>query len=433
MTAKFRRLLTEGVRKFAEGGYTSEADLQDWMARLHAALEREIPSDAETRAQLRRILEAVYAREVGGGLARRIPGLSRYTLDRVAPELRAELDRRIFAAADLIRLNKRAAVEKTLKRFAGWVSSVPPDGAINFDARSTVSDIGKSVAQLKFEQRRVAIDQGHKLIAAVAHVVARGEGAIAAIWHDRGEHDHGYDARPEHLKRSGTLFLVRDSWAANEGLIRRRPGVKYTDEIEQPAELPFCSCYYEYVTTPARLPAELLSGRGRAYVSGKPYDERRADAISLAQYRAGNYRKGRVRFAGLDISIETAAGAVRTGTDSFGRPWEVVMPADYGYIRRTTGADGEQIDVYVGPNLDADRVYVVQQGDPLTRAFDEQKVLVGFNSRDLALETYRRGFSDGKGQLRIGDVFDLSVEEFRDQVNQGRVLLRAVEHSAARA
>jgi hypothetical protein len=285
VTLKFRRLLEEGVRKFAEGGYTSEAEVQEWIVRLHATLERELPSDDQSRAQLKRILESIYAREVGGGLARKIPGLSRYTLDRVSPQLRAELDRRIFAAADLIRLNKRQAVEKTLQRFAGWVSSVPPAGAINYSARSVATDIGKSIAQLKFERRRVAIDQGHKLIAAVAHVVAGGQGAIAAVWHDRGEHDHGYDARPEHLKRSGTLFLVRDSWAAEEGLLRKPPGAKYTDDFEQPAELPYCSCYYEYVTTPDRLPREFLSGRGRAYVSGKPIDER-SGAISLAQYRS---------------------------------------------------------------------------------------------------------------------------------------------------
>lgn len=432
MTRAFRRLLTEGVRKFAEGGYSNEADLQDWLVRLHATLERELPSDDETRATLRRILEAIYAREVGGGLARRIPGLERYTIDRVSPQLRAELDRRIFAAADLIRLNKRAAVEKTLQRFAGWVSSVPPDGAIKPDVRGIVSDIGKSVAQLKFEKRRVAIDQGHKLVAAVAHVVARGEGAIAAVWHDRGENDHGYDARPEHLKRSGTLFLVRDSWAMDEGLIRKSRGVKYTDEFEQPAELPYCSCYYEYISTLQRLPTELLTGRGRAWISGKATEERRADstvaqvvAITSARRSAGNYPKGHLRFAGLDISIETRAGEVRTGTFQ-GRPWSVVMPADYGYIRRTIGSDGEQIDCYLGPNPDAPSVWVIQQGNPYTGAFDEQKVMLGFNSRDLALETYVHGFSDGRGRLRATDVIELSLEDFKDQVYQGRTLLRAL-------
>lgn len=277
MTREFRALLMEGLRRFAQGGYVSETALQDWLVRLQAALERDVPADSESRELLTRILENVYNREIGSGLQNKIPGVSRYTIDRVSPQLRAELDQRIFAGVELIRLNRRAAVEKTLQRFAGWVSSVPRAGTTETGLRDVASEILKPVARVKFESRRVAIDQGHKLSAAVAHVVSMGEGAIAGIWHDRGEHDRGYDARPEHLKRSGRLYLVRNSWAIQEGLVRPGP---YTDEIEQPAFLPMCSCFYEYITTPQRLPKELLTGRGRAWVAGKRIEEYRTDACA---------------------------------------------------------------------------------------------------------------------------------------------------------
>lgn len=265
---RFRELLSEALREFAERGYHSESELAEWLLRLHAALEREMPTDWETRQMLEAALARVYGREVTrGGVIKRVPGVSRYTLDRVAPALRAELDQRIFAGIDLIRLNRKATIEKTLQRFSGWVTSVPRDGSHVTDRRAVATQIRKPVSQLRFEARRVAIDQGHKLNAAIAHVVAKQEGAIAAIWHDRGEHDHGYDARPEHLKRSGTLFLVRDSWAMNDGLVRKG-GRSYIDEIEQPAELPFCSCTYQYVTSLERLPAELLTAKGRLWLSG---------------------------------------------------------------------------------------------------------------------------------------------------------------------
>jgi hypothetical protein len=96
--------------------------------------------------------------------------------------------------------------------------------------------------------------------------VAHGSGAIAAIWHDRGEHDHGYNARPAHLARSGKLFFIRDSWAMTEGLVKR--GGPYTDEQEQPAELPYCSCTFEYMTSPGRIPEEFLTAKGRLWVKG---------------------------------------------------------------------------------------------------------------------------------------------------------------------
>jgi hypothetical protein len=262
---RFRTLLLEAIDHFATVGYTSEADLQEWVARLHRSLDDELMGDPATKALVTQVLTSVYNREVRLGIGKRVPGVSRYTLDRVAPQLRAELDRRIFASVDLIRLNKRAATEKTLQRFSGWVSSVPVHGSKNVARREVARDVGKSVRQLKFEARRVAIDQGHKLSAAVSHVVAQGEGAIAAIWHDRGEHDRGYDARPEHLKRSGTLFLVRDSWAMKDGLVKKA-GRQYTDEIEQPAELPYCSCTYQYVVSPRALPPDALTEKGRAWL-----------------------------------------------------------------------------------------------------------------------------------------------------------------------
>lgn len=262
---RFYSLLLEALQEFAKSGYTSEGALQDWLIRLHAALDYEMPTDAFTRKQLSNALNVVFNREVRTGIQKRVPGVSRYTIDRVSPTLRAELDRRIYAGVDLIRLNKRAAKEKTLQRFSGWVSSVPTGGSASTatEIREAAAEIGKTVRQQKYEARRVAIDQGHKLSAAVAHVVAKQEGAIAGIWHDRGEHDHGYDARPAHLKRSGTLFLIRDSWAMSEGLVRKG-GLGYTDEIEQPAELPFCSCWYEFVTSPRGLPEILLTAKGRA-------------------------------------------------------------------------------------------------------------------------------------------------------------------------
>jgi hypothetical protein len=262
MTSAFRALLLEGVRRFGESGY-DELALSEWLGRLQTMLERELPTDEESREMLTRILGSVYQRDVRGGLAKRIPGIDRYTLDRIAPHLRAELDRRIFAGVDLIRLNRKAAVEKTLQRFAGWVSSVPPTG-LSENLRDIVAHIEKPARQVKFEARRVAIDQGHKLSAAVAHVVAEQNGAIAAIWHDRGEKDRSYDARPEHLKRSGSLFFIRDSWAMNEGLVKR--GGPYTDDIEQPAELVYCSCYWQYVTSPHDLPEDALTARGRLWV-----------------------------------------------------------------------------------------------------------------------------------------------------------------------
>jgi hypothetical protein len=265
MSKAFRTLLIEALREFSERGYVSESDLQQWTARLHAMIESELPTDEESREVLAGILGSVYAKEYRSGIARRVPGVSRYTLDRVAPHLRAELDKRIFASADLIRIRKKETVEKTLARFSGWASSQPAAGTFDFSPRALSKQITKDLVSFKFERRRVAIDQGHKLVSNISHVVAMNEGAIAATWYDRGEDDSSYDYRPQHLARSGKLFIVKDSWAINEGLIRRG-AAPYTDSVEQPGVPVYCSCFWTWIVHLQDLPETFLTAKGRAFI-----------------------------------------------------------------------------------------------------------------------------------------------------------------------
>lgn len=131
-----------------------------------------------------------------------------------------------------------------------------------------------------------------------------------------------------------------------------------------------------------------------------------------AQKAAGNYQKGHITWKGLGITIETGKGHNRTSTerDDKGKPkWSVRMPVDYGYVKRTEGADGEGVDIFMGPNPNAENVYVIDQQDAETGAFDEHKVMAGFNTRDEAVQAYDNSFSDGKGPKRRRNVTEMNV------------------------
>lgn len=69
------------------------------------------------------------------------------------------------------------------------------------------------------------------------------------------------------------------------------------------------------------------------------------------------------------------------------------MQHDYGYVNRTKGADGEGIDVYLGPNEQADNAYVIHQNHPDTGAYDEDKVMLGFDSPDAAKDAYLQHYN----------------------------------------
>lgn len=95
----------------------------------------------------------------------------------------------------------------------------------------------------------------------------------------------------------------------------------------------------------------------------------------------------KINLFGLPITIESKRGTYRTGKDANGIPWATKLDSDYGYIRRTAGADGEQIDCYIGQNPHSELVYVINQKYPTGR-FDEHKVMLGYDSKDAAIQSY---------------------------------------------
>lgn len=253
--------LTAAVADFVENGYRDEGVMLGWMNRLRSAALRDMMPQHQAEAQIAEALRTVYKRAViGEGLINKAPTMEvgRFTLARVQPELRAELDRAILASAGLIKLNRERAVADTLQRFMGWATSIPAGGSGDVDRREVKSNIGKRLQSMSFIDRRVRIDQSHKLAARLTDVFARGGGAIAMRWHRH----HTRYPREEHRERDGKVYLVRDTWATERGLVRRA-GRDYYDDREKPGELVFCRCTAEPIYALSQLPDEMLTNEGR--------------------------------------------------------------------------------------------------------------------------------------------------------------------------
>ncbi|MBY5942289.1 hypothetical protein KUW00_15525 [Halomonas sp. DP5N14-9] len=130
-----------------------------------------------------------------------------------------------------------------------------------------------------------------------------------------------------------------------------------------------------------------------------------------AQAEAGNYRKGRASFNGLDIAIENPRGSTRRGKDANGTAWESTLAHHYGDIKGTKGADGDNIDIFIGESLDSPKVYVVDQVDR-DGNFDEHKVMMGFRNEAEARRGYQGNYP--KGWDGIGAVTELTPQQFKD-------------------
>lgn len=158
----------------------------------------------------------------------------------------------------------------------------------------------------------------------------------------------------------------------------------------------------------ARAPADL----------NEPSLRRSPGEPDAGQSASGKYRKPRIEWQGLTIAIENPAGSVRRGRNRDGVTWEQRMQYAYGEILGSMGVDGDPVDVFLGPNMDAPMVYVVHQRK-VNRwdEYDEDKCMVGFDSEDEAKAAFLACYTDPRF---LGPVTALPVAEFIAKVRATR-------------
>lgn len=133
-----------------------------------------------------------------------------------------------------------------------------------------------------------------------------------------------------------------------------------------------------------------------------------------AQKEAGNYKKGHIKINGFDVTIEQPSGSIRSGKDASGKEWSQVMNNTYGYIRGTEGVDGDHIDVFLGPDMNSDMVYVVDQVNT-DGSFDEHKVMMGFSSLEDARSAYLSNYEEG--WQGVGNITGVALDGFKKWID----------------
>jgi hypothetical protein len=105
---------------------------------------------------------------------------------------------------------------------------------------------------------------------------------------------------------------------------------------------------------------------------------------------------GTIEFRGLTVHVENKPGDTRVGRNG---NWRTLMHLPYGEILGTRGVDGDKLDVYVGPWRDAENAYIVHQnfvGGPKDGKYDEDKVMLGFDSAEQAKAAYLAHYNNPK-------------------------------------
>jgi len=270
---RFSRVVRDAIKHFLEYGYRSTEELNEWVSRIRAASYEVAGSQGHYMEEVTSNLTQLFENDITKGrVLKRHQGISRFSVEKLSTSMRAELDRRIMASADLIKINREKAIETTISRFVGWSTSIPSASHDIQQGRSSTrgtvtsnaKHIEKSAKQVDYEARRVMIDQGHKLIANIDNIIATENNAIAAIWHSHWRQPN-YDYREDHKERDKHVYLIRGNWAQKKGYVK--PGKSgYLDEVTQPGEEVFCRCYVTYVYNLRSVPAEMLTNKGEQFL-----------------------------------------------------------------------------------------------------------------------------------------------------------------------
>lgn len=115
-------------------------------------------------------------------------------------------------------------------------------------------------------------------------------------------------------------------------------------------------------------------------------------------------------YGDIPIRIEQEINSIRSGYDQDGHYWESEFRNPYGYFESTMGVDGDEVDVYFGEYEDTEMVYIIHQRDPVTGGYDEDKVMMFFESSEEAKKTYQKHY-DRPGMF--GGMTEVDIDQFR--------------------
>jgi hypothetical protein len=211
----------------------------------------------------------------------------------------------------------------------------------------------------------------------------------------------GWRASSRALKRrygdSGTVLRMRNPIKAYRALSEQFPSASKTEILG----------HMSRVVAPSAAKGIAATG---AVVAAHEMGKRSKKAPPAGMQKKAYKLQGQTEVQGIPVAIENRKGSVRKGKDADGKPWRTKMIHPYGYIKGTKGADGEEVDAYVGPKKDAPAAFVVHQRDKETGKYDEDKVMLGFPSKAAAKKAFLAHYDSPKF---LGPISRVSIERLK--------------------
>jgi uncharacterized protein len=121
-------------------------------------------------------------------------------------------------------------------------------------------------------------------------------------------------------------------------------------------------------------------------------------------------------FQGIPITIENPVGSIRKWKHD-GKEGETRMFYAYGFLNGTKGADGDEVDVFIGNNPFSANAFVIQS--KTNGKYDEDKVFLGFDNETQARDAFLAHYQD---HTYLGNITAMSLTEFKEKLRvEGQV------------
>jgi GNAT superfamily N-acetyltransferase len=214
--------------------------------------------------------------------------------------------------------------------------------------------------------------------------------------------------------RGATTVGVPEHSTDAQRLLSRMHGADY-QPTENPDAGPRIGAY-DFRYQPTTLPLKMAPVK-KALDPSDPsrfFDVFEVTRATDLRFKKSSDRKvvRQMTFQGLPISIETDKGRVREWHDEHsGEHGATKMNYPYGYIRRTEGADGDEIDVFIGPEDKSSKVFIIhQRKKPAFTQYDEDKIMLGFESPREAKAAYLEHYDDRRF---FGSMTETTLDDFK--------------------
>ena len=280
---KLTDIVASAITDIAVNGYNSEVNISRWLMQIQNALRNYTANLPTARSLVERSMTASFNQHFFDKKGNPTPkflqlnrGIDAFTLQHLKPKAQSKLQERIVQNAQLIVLDRDAAVADTLKRFQGWTigqvsaKQLLTKVQVKEQAKLIIKPIGN--APSTFIPRRRIIDQNMKMCASVNDLIADDGGALAMTWHQNwsaNPRDKGTSEKTNHKQFNGKTYIRRESWAVKEGLLKSGDLPYLEDLGTMPAHEVYCGCTgsYDYsLTALYRIRPDAFTQKGLAKI-----------------------------------------------------------------------------------------------------------------------------------------------------------------------